>query len=100
MRTLPPRMQEKLYKDMILPKETFNMRKKIRKFAEKEVFPIAYDLGQKEEKTENFPFEIFKKMGKEGFFQAPFPKEDGGLGLKYSACASAVIAEELAYIRQ
>jgi len=98
MRTLPPRMQEKLYHDLILPKETLNIRKKIRKFTEKEVFPIAYDLGQKEEKTENFPFETFKKMAEEGFFKAPFSKEDGGLGLKYPACASAVISEELAYI--
>ena len=98
MSNLPPRMQYKLYHDLILPDETLEIRKTIRAFAEKEIFPIAHELGHKEEKAENFPFAIFQKMADEGFFKVPFSKDEGGLGLNYPACASAVIAEEVAYI--
>ncbi|NIP30362.1 MAG: acyl-CoA dehydrogenase, partial [Candidatus Dadabacteria bacterium] len=98
MRKLPDRMQNKLYKDHFLPDETKKIRKKIRNFAEKEIFPIAYEFGQKRESNDNFPFDIFQKMANEGFFKIPHSKTDSGLGLEYPACASAVMAEELAYI--
>lgn len=98
MRKLPARMQDKLYKDIYVPKETQRLRRKFREFAQKELFPIAYDLGQKEEKNENFPFELFRSMAKKGFFKVAFSKKEGGLGLKYPACAAGVLSEELAYI--
>lgn len=98
MRKLPARMQEKLYDDQFIPDETLELRKKYREFAEKELFPIAYDLGQKTEKNEDFPRDLFISMAEKGFFKVAFSKEDGGLGLKYPACASSVLAEELAYI--
>ena len=98
MRKLPERMQEKLYKDIYIPRESIRLRNKFRRFAEKELFPIAYDLGQKEESNENFPRELFKSMALKGFFKGAFPKKHGGLGLKYPACAAAMLSEELAYI--
>ncbi|NIP39404.1 MAG: acyl-CoA dehydrogenase [Candidatus Dadabacteria bacterium] len=98
MRKLPKRMQDSLYKDIYVPAETIRMRKKFRQFAQNELFPIAYDLGQKTESNENFPFELFKSLAGKGFFKAAFPKKHGGLGLKYPALASAVLSEELAYI--
>ena len=98
MRKLPKRMQDKLYKDIYIPNETIKLRRKYRQFAQKELFPIAYDLGQKTENNENFPRELFKSMSKKGFFKVAFSKKDGGMGLKYPAVAAAVLSEELAYI--
>ena len=98
MRKLPKRMQDKLYKDIYIPNETIKLRRKYREFAQKELFPIAYDLGQKTENNENFPRELFKSMAKKGFFKVAFSKKDGGMGLKYPAVASAILSEELAYI--
>ena len=98
MRKLPPRQQNKLYDDRFIPDETLKLRKRYRKFAEGELFPKAYDLGQKTEDNENFPWELFKSLAEKGFFKVPFKKSEGGLGLKYPATASAVLAEELAYM--
>lgn len=98
MRALPPRMQDVLYHDMILPEETLEIRKKAREFAVREIAPMAFEIGTQEEKKENFPSEIFQKMGQEGFFKIPFSKEVGGLGLEYPVCATVVTVEELAYI--
>ena len=98
MRKLPERMQAKLYKEHFFPEETREIRKRVRAFAEKEVFPLAREIGERSERNENFPARLFKKMADEGFFRIPFSKEDGGLGLSYPACGAAVMAEELAYI--
>ena len=98
MRALPPRMQDILYHDMILPKETQEIRKKAREFAVREIAPVAYEIAHREEKRENFPSDIFNKLAKEDFFKIPFPKEVGGLGLKYPVSATVVAIDELAYI--
>jgi alkylation response protein AidB-like acyl-CoA dehydrogenase len=98
MRALPPRMQDNLYHDMILPEETLEIRKRIREFAIKEVAPEAYKIGQQEEAKENFPYDIFRKLAKADFFKVPFPKEVGGLGLDYPVCATVAVLEELSYI--
>ena len=91
-------MQAKLYKEHFFPEETKEIRQKVRAFAEKEVFPLARDIGERSEKNANFPRRLFRKMATEGLFRIPFSKQDGGLGLSYPACAAAVMAEELAYI--
>ena len=91
-------MQAKLYKEHFFPEETKEIRQKVRAFAEKEVFPLARDMGERSEKNANFPRRLFRKMAAEGLFRIPFSKQDGGLGLSYPACAAAVMAEELAYI--
>ena len=98
MRKLPTRMQTRLYKEHLFPEETREIRQRVRAFAEKEVFPLARDIGEKKERNRNFPRRLFRKMAAEGFFRIPFSKEDGGLGLSYPACGAAVMAEELAYI--
>lgn len=91
-------MRPRLYRDHLIPEETREIRDRIRAFAEKEVFPLAHDIGERSEKNENFPRELFGKMADEGFFRIPFSKEDGGLGLSYPASAAAAMAEELAYM--
>ncbi|MBN1365532.1 MAG: acyl-CoA dehydrogenase family protein [Syntrophaceae bacterium] len=98
MRSLPPRMMDLLYHEMILPEETVEVRKKVREFAIKEVAPRAHEIAHQEESTDTFPRDIFEKMAKEELFKIPFPKEYGGLGLKYPTCATVVTIEELAYI--
>jgi alkylation response protein AidB-like acyl-CoA dehydrogenase len=98
VRVLPPRMQDKLYHDMILPQETLEIRNKAREFAVREVAPVGYEIAHKEENRQSFPSDVFYKLAKEGFYKIPFPKEVGGLGLKYPVCATVVTVEELAYI--
>lgn len=98
MRPLPPRMQDRLYHEMILPQETQKIRKKAREFAEKEIGPVAYEIAHREEKRENFPADVFNKLAREEFFKIPFPKDVGGLGLEHPVCATVVTVEELAYI--
>lgn len=98
MRKLPLRMQTKLYKEHFFPEETREIRQKVRAFAEKEIFPLARDIGEKRERNRNFPRRLFRKMAAEGLFRIPFSEEDGGLGLSYPACGAAVMAEELAYV--
>lgn len=98
MGTLPPRMQDKLFHDMILPEEASEIRRKTREFAIREIAPLGYDIAHREEKKENFPFSVFYKLAKEDFFKIPFPREVGGLGLKYPVCATVVTIEELAYV--
>lgn len=98
MRALPQRMQDSLYHDMIFPEETMEIRKKVREFAIREVAPRAQEIAQKEERVENFPRDIFDKMADEDLYKIPFPKEVGGMGLKYPVCATVVTVEELAYL--
>src|SRR5512139_2344039 len=91
----PPRMQEILYHDLIFPEETLEIRKKAREFAVKEISPVAHEIAHLEEKRENFPSHVFYKLAENDFFKIPFPKEVGGLGLKYPVCGTVVTIEEL-----
>jgi alkylation response protein AidB-like acyl-CoA dehydrogenase len=91
------RKMDTLYHDLILPEETQEIRKKVREFADRVVAPRAYEISTLEEAVENFPRDVFDAMAKEGLFQIPYPKEVGGMGLKYPTCATAVAVEELAY---
>lgn len=97
MRELPPRMQDKLYHDMILPEETLNIRGKARDFATRVVAPRASEIAHTEESRDSFPKDVFRKMAEEGLFKIPFSAESGGMGLKYPCCATVVTVEELAY---
>jgi alkylation response protein AidB-like acyl-CoA dehydrogenase len=98
MSQLPPRMQDCLYHDIILPDEIIEIRQKARNFAESEIAPSAYRIAHQEEQKDNFPIEIFRKLASEDFFKIPFPEATGGLGLKYPVCATVVSVEEFAYI--
>jgi len=98
VRQLPPRMQPQLYHDLIFHEETLVIREKAREFVVRELAPLAYEIAHKEEHKDNFPKAIFHKLVKEDFSRIPFAKDVGGLGLKYPACATAVVVEELAYM--
>jgi len=98
MRTLPTRMMDQLYHDLILREETQEIRKKARDFAVKEIAPVGHAIANQDEKKENFPYKVFDKLAENDFFKIPFPQEVGGLGLKYPVCATVVTVEELAYM--
>ncbi|MGL5955296.1 MAG: acyl-CoA dehydrogenase family protein [Brevinema sp.] len=68
------------------------VRAKVRKFAEQEVKPIAFELDQ----DNKFPDEVVKKMGELGFMGIPYPKQYGGSELDVLSYAIAV--EELSRI--
>jgi len=68
------------------------LRAAIRKFAESEIAPIAFEL----DKENKFPDEQVKMLGKNGWMGIPYPKEYGGAGLDVLSYAIAV--EELARV--
>ena len=55
-------------------------------FAKNEVIPIAEEL----DKTGQFPYEVWKKMGKLGICGIPFPEECGGMGLDWLSMIIAI----------
>jgi alkylation response protein AidB-like acyl-CoA dehydrogenase len=65
-------MQDTIYHDMTFPKETLEIRGKIRDFAEKEIAPLAYSIGQQEESKENFSYAVFRKLAEADFLKSPF----------------------------
>lgn len=60
-----------------------------RKFAEREIAPIADEMDEKEK----FPREVYDKMGEVGFSGMIIPPEYGGAGLDY--VTFALVLEEL-----
>lgn len=62
---------------MILTDKHLAFKKKMREFAEKEILPKAAEI----DRTQEFPWDNVKKMGKEGLFGLAIPKKYGGQGL-------------------
>lgn len=62
--------------DFSLTKEQLMIKDMVRDFAEKEIAPRAEHI----DRTEEFPEDIFKKMGSLGLLGIPFPEEYGGAG--------------------
>lgn len=94
----PVRMMDSMYHDMMLPQETLDIRKKAREFADREIAPQAREIALRQESRDSFPKDIFYKLANEDFYKIPFPKEIGGMGLKYPVAATVVTVEELAYV--
>ena len=76
----------------LLEKKYIAYREKVRAFAEAEVKPIAIEQDKKEE----FPVALAKKMGEAGLFGITMPKELGGQGLDYLSYIIAI--EEIARV--
>nr|NIO38625.1 acyl-CoA dehydrogenase [Candidatus Bathyarchaeota archaeon] len=78
-----------------LTEEQKTLKETIRKFAEKEIRPIAKEVDNKPDPRTSFPRELVKKANKLGFGKLLIPAEYGGYGgslLDYS-----ILMEELAY---
>lgn len=72
-----------------LTKEQQMIRDMVRDFAEKEIKPRAIDL----DRTGEFPYDTFMKMGELGLLGIPFPEEYGGSG--GDTISYAIAAEEI-----
>jgi butyryl-CoA dehydrogenase len=69
-----------------LSTEQVMVRDLCRNFAKNEIIPIAEEL----DKTGQFPYEVWKKMGDLGICGIPFPEECGGWGLDWLAMIIAI----------
>ncbi len=76
--------------DFDLSSEQVAVRDTARSFAENEIAPVALHFDE----TQDFPHEIFKKLGDLGFLGIMVPPEYGGSGMGY--VEYALIVEEIA----
>lgn len=68
------------------------LRKWAREFAKREVLPVAARI----DRTDEYPFELQKKMGEYGLLGLSVPKEYGGLGL--DLMGSVIVGEEISRV--
>jgi alkylation response protein AidB-like acyl-CoA dehydrogenase len=68
------------------------VRKNVRRFAETELGPIAYEI----DRDSQFPWEVVEKMRSLGYFGLQVPKEYGGAEL--DSISSAIVIEELSRV--
>ena len=75
------------------PTEEHRMiRRMVRDFAEKEIAPRAEEIDE----TDQFPDDLFRRMGELGIIGLPFPEEYGGSGGDYTSLVIAL--EEIARV--
>jgi butyryl-CoA dehydrogenase len=75
------------------PTEEHRMiRRMVREFAEKEIAPRAEEIDE----TDQFPDDLFRRMGELGIIGLPFPEEYGGSGGDYTGLVIAL--EEIARV--
>jgi alkylation response protein AidB-like acyl-CoA dehydrogenase len=72
--------------DFQLTEEQRAIREMVRDFAEKEIAPRAAAIDQ----TDEFPADIFGKLGAQGLMGLPYPEEYGGGGADVTSQALAV----------
>ena len=72
--------------DFQLTEEQRAIREMVRDFAEKEIAPRAAEI----DKTDEFPADVFNKMGAQGLMGLPYPEEYGGGGADVTSQALAV----------
>ncbi len=68
------------------------IRRMVRDFAEKEIAPRAEEIDA----TDQFPDDLFRRMGQLGILGLPFPEEYGGSGGDYTSLVIAL--EEIARV--
>lgn len=78
--------------DFDLTKEQEMIRREVRKFAQREIAPLAQELDEKEE----FSVELTRKMGEIGLFGMFVPEDYDGQGMDYISYIIAV--EEIARV--
>jgi isovaleryl-CoA dehydrogenase len=78
--------------DLALPPEIAELGEATRRFARKEIAPVA----ERMDREEYFPQELFRRMGEHGLLGPTIPTEFEGLGQSY--LAQAVILEEIARV--
>jgi alkylation response protein AidB-like acyl-CoA dehydrogenase len=78
--------------DFELTEEHRMIARMVREFAEKEIAPRAEEIDA----TDQFPDDLFRRMGKLGILGIPFPEEYGGSGGDYTSMVLAL--EEVARV--
>lgn len=78
--------------DLSLSEEERELRQAARRFARKEVQPVADRM----DREDYFPLDVFRRLGEHGFLGVTVPTEYGGLGLSY--LSQALILEEIARV--
>ncbi|HLM70959.1 MAG TPA: acyl-CoA dehydrogenase family protein, partial [Thermoplasmata archaeon] len=78
--------------DLTLSREDHDLREAARRFARKEVAPVADRM----DREDFFPREVFARLGADGFLGITVPEKYGGLGLSY--VAQALVLEEIARV--
>lgn len=78
--------------DFQISEEHKMLRKMVRDFAEKEIAPRAEEIDA----TDQFPRDLFKRMGEIGLFGLPFPEKYGGSGGDY--LGQVIALEEIARV--
>ena len=78
--------------DLSLSDEERELREAARRFARKEIAPVA----ERMDREDYFPRVVFRRLGEHGFLGVTVPAEYGGLGLSY--LAQALILEEIARV--
>lgn len=78
--------------DLSLSGEERDLQQAIRRFARKEIAPIADRM----DREDYFPRDVFRRLGDAGFLGVTLPPEYGGLGLSY--LSQALILEEIARV--
>jgi alkylation response protein AidB-like acyl-CoA dehydrogenase len=80
------------FPEIISKPEYEEIRNWAREFANKEIAPIA----EKIDRTDEYPFELTRKMGEYGLLGINLPQEYGGLGL--DLMSSVIVGEEIARV--
>jgi butyryl-CoA dehydrogenase len=78
--------------DFELTEEHRMIARMVREFAEKEIAPRAEEIDA----TDQFPDDLFRRMGELGILGIPFPEEYGGSGAGYMSMVLAL--EEIARV--
>ncbi|MBI5300507.1 MAG: acyl-CoA dehydrogenase family protein [Chloroflexi bacterium] len=78
--------------DFQLTEEQRAIRDMVRDFAEKEIAPRAAEI----DRTDEFPADIFRKMGEQGLLGLPYPEEYGGGGA--DTVSQALAVEEISRV--
>lgn len=96
-RPQPIRQADRMFHDLLSPKDVIAARERARTIAETIVAPAARNIANGNERIDGFPYDVFTGLAQEGLFGIPFATEVGGAGLTHPVAATAAVIEELAY---